>query len=123
MDAAAVWEYGAADRGAARGKRVEDSWKVRTIVNRVQGMAVREEVYAQAPGASTFLGQTGEQWRRRSSTTRSRGSLLGIFPDACGVGQFDDSACVFLAPDSTCLRPAEAKSFRKAPTCFLWICR
>ena len=59
MDAAAVWEYGAADRGAARGKRVEDSSKVRMIVNRVQGMAMREEVYAQAPGVSTFLGQIG----------------------------------------------------------------
>jgi hypothetical protein len=36
---------------------------------------MREEVYAQAPGASTFLGQTGEQWRCQSSTTPSRGSL------------------------------------------------
>jgi hypothetical protein len=34
-DEAAIWEYGAADRGAARGKRVEDSSKVRMIVNRV----------------------------------------------------------------------------------------
>jgi hypothetical protein len=55
-----IWDYGAADRGAARGKRVEDSSKVRMIVNRVQGMAMQEEVYAQAPGVSTFLGQTGE---------------------------------------------------------------
>ena len=36
---------------------------------------MREEVYAQAPGVSTFLGQTGEQWRCQSSTTPSRGSL------------------------------------------------
>jgi hypothetical protein len=36
---------------------------------------MREEVYAQAPGVSTFLGQTGEQWRCQSSTTPSRSSL------------------------------------------------
>jgi hypothetical protein len=33
-DEAALWEYGAADRGAARRKRVEDGAKVRMIVNR-----------------------------------------------------------------------------------------
>jgi|SRR5664279_4602874 hypothetical protein len=38
-------------------------------------MAMREDVYAQALGASTFLGRTGEQWRCQSSTTSSRGSL------------------------------------------------
>ena len=35
---------------------------------------MREEVYAQAPGVSTFLGQTGEQWGCRSRTTPSKGS-------------------------------------------------
>jgi hypothetical protein len=72
---AVVWEYGAADRGVARGKRVEDGSKVRMIVNRVKGMAMRDEVCAQAPGASTLLGRTGEQWGCRTSTTPSRVSL------------------------------------------------
>jgi Staphylococcal nuclease homologue len=53
---------------------LEDSSKVRMIVSRVQGMAMRGEVYAQAPGARTFLGQTGEQWRCQSAT-KSRGTL------------------------------------------------
>ncbi|MGD1082557.1 MAG: hypothetical protein ABR881_29940 [Candidatus Sulfotelmatobacter sp.] len=34
-DEAAVWGYGAADRGATCGKQVEDASKVRMIVNRV----------------------------------------------------------------------------------------
>ena len=74
-DEAALWEYGAGDRGAALRKRLGDGSKVRMIVKRVPGMAMREEVYAQAPGASTLQGRSGEQRGCRSSTTPSRASL------------------------------------------------
>jgi hypothetical protein len=48
---------------------------------------------------------------------------LGDFPDAGGFRQLDDSGYVFLAPDSTCIRSAETKSFRQPPACLFWVIR
>ncbi len=68
-DEAAVWEYGAADRGAARGKRVQDSSKVRMIVNRLQGI-----VLCPNPWSLHVSEQTGEQRRCQSSNHAVEGS-------------------------------------------------
>ena len=68
-DEAAVWEYGAADHGAARGKRVQDSSKVRMIVNRLQGI-----VLCPNPWSLHVSEQTGEQRRCQSSNHAVEGS-------------------------------------------------
>ena len=78
-DEAAVWKHGAADRGAGRGKRVNEGWETRIVVDIVRAKAVRGEVCAQAAGSGSLLGRT-----REMGVSAEHHAVQGPFPEQKG---------------------------------------